>query len=113
VLSGELLKEPITIEARVTNTGRLAGDEVVQAYVTDLDAPGATPIRSLKAFCRVALEPGETKPVVLTIPPQWLVRVSEEGREEIAPGRYRISLGGGQPTGDNADKCLIGNIERK
>lgn len=56
----------VTVE--VTNTGRQAGDEVVQLYISVLDSEVERAPRELKAFARVHLEPGETKTVRLTVP---------------------------------------------
>ena len=53
----------VTLRASVTNTGRRAGTEVVQVYVGDTEASVARPLRELKGFVKVQLEPGETQQV--------------------------------------------------
>jgi beta-glucosidase len=59
--------EELTVTLEVTNTGDRAGQEVVQLYVRDQDASVPRPDKELKAFAKVALQPGETKPVRLTL----------------------------------------------
>jgi beta-glucosidase len=66
----------------VENTGKLAGEEVVQVYVKP-GQPGQGPIRSLAAFERVPLKPGEKKIVQLTLDPRQFAR---PGTVEIAAG---------------------------
>lgn len=57
----------LTISMDVTNTGRMAGQEVVQLYVRDCAARVARPEKELKGFVKVALAPGETRTVILTL----------------------------------------------
>jgi beta-glucosidase len=57
----------LTVTVDVTNTGDRAGDEVVQLYVKHLDSMVARPIKELKGFRRVTLEPGETRAVSMTV----------------------------------------------
>jgi beta-glucosidase len=88
--------EPVTVEGEVTNTGKVAGDEVVELY---LKQPSAyeTPIRELAGFERIHLSPGQSRHVTLTIAPRSLGQVGERGNRSILPGDYTVSLGGGQP----------------
>jgi beta-glucosidase len=60
VEGGDLAAE---VAVTVTNTGRVAGAEVVQVYVRDLQASAARPVRELKGFAKVTLEPGESQQV--------------------------------------------------
>ena len=73
-------KEPFRVAVEVENTGKLAGDEVVELYVK------AAKGRSLEGFRRVPLQPGERKTVEFTLAPG-----------KLAPGRVEISVGGKQP----------------
>jgi beta-glucosidase len=59
--------ERLTVSVDVTNTGRRAGQEIVQLYVRDVAARVARPEKELKGFAKVDLAPGETKTVALTI----------------------------------------------
>jgi beta-glucosidase len=69
-LSSASLDEKGTLRASVdvTNTGSLEGDEVVQLYVSCPGVAVDRPVKELKAFARVTLEPVETKTVSLTVP---------------------------------------------
>jgi beta-glucosidase len=79
------LPDSIQISATVKNTGKLAGDEVVQVYVSN--KPGSkNPLRSLVAFRRIHLMPGESQEVKFTI-----------ANEQTTKEKVEISIGGGQP----------------
>ena len=58
----------VTVEADVTNTGKIAGVETVQAYTRQMVGVESRPIRELRAWRKVPLAPGETQHVVLKIP---------------------------------------------
>lgn len=75
------------VSVEVRNSGKLAGEEVVQLYVRRLGASGETPIRSLEGFERVSLARGEKKTVEFTLSPRQLGE----------PGDFEISVGGKQP----------------
>jgi len=92
--------EEFSAVAEVRNTGTREGDEVAELYVTYPSLPGA-PIRALKGFRRVHLAPGATAHVSFTLTPRDLSMVNEQGNRLVAPGDYRLSVGGGQP-GTNA-----------
>jgi len=59
--------QPLTIAVDVTNTGKRAGDEVVQLYVKHLTSALERPQQELKGFQRVSIEPGETRTVTLSL----------------------------------------------
>lgn len=61
------LGQPLQVTLDVTNTGEVAGKEIVQLYVADVESRLPRPSKELKAFAKVALEPGETKQVTLTL----------------------------------------------
>lgn len=96
-LNGSTYKpgETITVKVDVTNTGGRAGQEVVQLYVRDVAAKLARPIKELKAFAKISLQPGERQTVTLTLDesalayydpakPGWVV---EAGEFEVHVGR--------------------------
>ena len=87
---------PLKLAATVSNTGSLAGDEVVQLYLKFPDVPGA-PIRALRGFERIHLMPGGSRKVEFSLSPRDLSMVTEAGDIIVAPGRYQVSIGGGQP----------------
>ena len=86
----------ITVNAVVKNTGKIAGDEVIQLYVSYQDTKGKAPLKALKGFKRIHLKPGESKPVQFTLTPEQLSLVSEDGKTYQPKGKVMISVGGGQ-----------------
>jgi beta-glucosidase len=84
------------ITVRLKNTGKLAGDEVVQVYLSCPQQPDA-PIRALKGFQRVHLEPTEETTLNLTLSSRDLALVGEDGMYRVTPGRCELWVGGGQP----------------
>ncbi len=88
--------QPVVVEATVTNTGSLAGDEVAQLYLEFPTVPGA-PLRALRGFERVHLEPGASQTVHFELKPRDLSMVTEAGEPIVAEGAYTVSVGGGQP----------------
>ena len=88
--------ESVNVEAEVKNTGSVAGDEVVELYLTQPKA-AETPIRVLAAFTRVHLKPGMTTHVGLTIDARSIAQVDSVGSRVILPGKYTVSIGGSQP----------------
>jgi beta-glucosidase len=87
---------PETASVAVRNTGKIAGEEVVQLYVA---APGDSGVEhaSLAGFTRVQLAPGESKRVSVEVDPRWISRVDEKGERHVQAGDYTLWLGGGQP----------------
>ena len=59
--------EGVTVSVDVTNTGQMAGQEIVQFYVHDHDAGLVRPVKELKGFAKVSLQPGETKTVSIVL----------------------------------------------
>jgi beta-glucosidase len=87
---------PVVVEATVTNTGKRAGDEVAQLYLSFPDVPGR-PLRALRGFQRVHLEPGASQKLHFELQPRDLSMVTEAGEPIVAEGTYAISVGGNQP----------------
>ena len=85
-----------TVTVDVKNTGSVAGDEVVELYLTQPKG-FETPLRKLAGFKRVHLGPGESQTVRLTVGPRPLGQVNEKGDRVILPGEYTVSVGGAQP----------------
>jgi beta-glucosidase len=102
--AGDSLDASVT----VTNTGKVAGDEVVQLYLKLPDVAGA-PIRALRGFQRVHLEPSASQKVEFHLSPRDLSMVTDLGDIIVAEGKYTLSVGGGQP-GTGAPS-VSGNFE--
>ena len=84
----------VTVYADIKNTGDRAGREVVQLYVADRTGTAGRPEKELKGFAKVALEPGETKTVELSVDARSLSWYSEAlGGWYAAPGRYELLVG--------------------
>jgi beta-glucosidase len=89
--------EKVSIKVTVTNTGKLAGDEVVELYLTDEKASTPRPVRQLEGFSRVALKPGESKVVEFNLEPRQFSIINAKENRVIEPGYFSISVGGKQP----------------
>ena len=100
--------QSLTADVTVTNTGKTAGDEVAQLYLTFPSVPGA-PRRALRGFQRVHLTPGQSQTLHFDLKPRDLSMVSEAGEPMVAAGMYTVSLGGGQP--DTGAPHVAENIE--
>ena len=95
------------ITAKVSNRGPMAGDEVVQLYLTH---PGVSvaPIRALEGFQRIHLERGETKTVMFRLHDRNLGVVDENGKHRIVAGPVQVRVGGGQPEAKNGFQTPAG-----
>ena len=86
--------EKITFTIDITNTGSLAGAETVQLYISDKKCSVERPLKELKAFQKVMLQPGETKTVSLTIDQQALSFYNETLSQWTAePGTFEALVG--------------------
>jgi len=82
----------IKVSFTVTNTGKTAGDETAQVYVSQPNASVVRPVKELKAFSKVSLNPGETKTVELDINVQDLAFYNEKNSQwTVEPGTFIIS----------------------
>ena len=88
--------DPLAAEVTVTNTGKLEGDAVTQLYLSFPNVPGA-PLRALRGFQRVHLQPGKSQKLRFELRDRDLSMVSEAGSPIIAEGKYSVSIGDGQP----------------
>jgi beta-glucosidase len=88
--------QAVTISVNVKNTGSVAGDEVVQLYLTHPGVNGA-PLRSLAGFARVHLDREEKRAVKFVLRDRDLSIVDESGKHRIVPGKVEAWIGGGQP----------------
>ncbi len=81
------------VHCKVTNTGKMDGDEVVQLYIRDVLASVARPVMELKGFQRIHLAAGETKEVSFTITPTMLSMLNAQMQTVVEPGDFRIMIG--------------------
>jgi beta-glucosidase len=83
----------LTVTAEVQNIGKRAGDEVVQLYIRDLSASVTRPVKELKGFQRITLQPGETKRVEFTLGPEQLGFYDHTMRFVVEPGEFEVIVG--------------------
>jgi beta-glucosidase len=88
--------DSLGVDVDVKNTGKVAGDEVAQLYLTFPGTPGM-PSKALRGVQRLNLQPGETRILHFDLTPRDLSSVTEQGDVKVQPGAYTLSVGGGQP----------------
>jgi len=83
----------VTASVTVTNTGTRAGDEIVQLYIHDVYATSTRPVKELKGFRKVHLEPGTSAQVVFTITKEDLSYYNHDLQWVCEPGEFEIMIG--------------------
>ena len=96
-LNIEKSADGVVAEVEVRNTGKYAGDEVVQAYVTAPDSTKDRRIHHLAGFSRVSLAPGESKKARIALPKSRFEVYGDDGRPFLPDGESKVFVGGGQP----------------
>lgn len=92
--SSGVIRDKITIRIPITNTGSVAGAEVVQLYIQDVESSVDRPAKELKGFEKVFLQPGETKTVSFTIGKDALSFFDAERHEWVAEaGEFKALIG--------------------
>ena len=99
-LNASKIKKDMNLEAQVdvSNTGNYDIDEVVQLYICPKDTTGGLPIKSLKAFQRISLKKGETKPISFNVTAEMLKVVNTEGAKVWRKGEYQVVVGNCSPS---------------
>ena len=95
ILSSESVAagQGVTVRVPVTNSGDMAGDEVVQVYLRDVLSSVTRPVKELVGFQRVTLAPGETKNVDIVIEPRSFMLWNRDMERVIEPGEFTIMVG--------------------
>ena len=94
-LSSPVLKDAMNITVDITNTGDRAGDEVAQLYITHENSKLARPIKELKGFSRITLQPKETKTVTFRLTPKDLAYWNvAHHRFETEKDQVKVMVGG-------------------
>jgi beta-glucosidase len=91
-------KENVSVAVTLTNTGKMASDEVAELYVTHESGGEDLPLFALKGFQRVSLAPGASTRLHFTLTPEQLALVDAAGKSFVPAGKIRISVGGSLPT---------------
>ena len=85
--------EALEISTEITNVGTVAGDEVVQLYISDCFASRTRPAQELAGFCRVHMKAGETKLIRFTLMPDQLAFLDQDMRWKIEKGVFSVRIG--------------------
>lgn len=89
----------VIVTVELTNTGDRAGEEVAQLYVTDVYSSVTTSIKSLKAFERVSLNPGQSTTITFQLKPEDLALWNREMKRVVEAGQFRVQVGGNSVEG--------------
>jgi beta-glucosidase len=94
-LSSNILKtgQEITAYVTITNTGKVAGEEVVQLYTRDMVGSSTRPVKELKGFRKLSLQPGESKVVTFKLTEQDLKFYNSELKFVAEPGDFKVFVG--------------------
>jgi beta-glucosidase len=93
VHAGQTLRASVTVR----NTGDREGEEVAQAYLTDLEASVDVPLHRLVQFARVRIASGAERRVEFAITPEMMSLIDQDGHPQLEPGRFRLTIGGAAP----------------
>ena len=83
----------VTVRVEITNTGRKAGDEVVQLYIRDDISSYTTPAKQLRAFERIHLEAGESRIVAFTLDKKSMMLYMQNNEWAVEPGSFSLMVG--------------------
>lgn len=87
------VKDKLTVTCDVTNTGKLAGEEVVQLYIHDLVGSVTRPVKELKGFQKIMLQPGESRQVAFTLTADELSFYRKDMSYGTEPGEFKVFIG--------------------
>ena len=84
----------LSVSVTVTNSGRRAGKEVVQLYVSDLVASLSPPGKRLKRFAKIYLEPGQSRTLTFKLRPDDLSFIGADNKPVVEPGEFEVMIAG-------------------
>lgn len=99
--------ESCDVSLEITNTGEMAGDEVIQVYLHDMVGSTTRPNRALKAFKRVSLEPGQKKSITLTLDADAFEMIDIDYNRVIEPGEFKVLVGTSSRMEDLVERTLV------
>jgi beta-glucosidase len=94
------VNEATSVSIDVKNTGQRSGDEVVQMYIRDIVSSVTRPIKELRGFKKIHLNPGETKTVTIPILPEHLAFTDINKEYNVEPGDFMIMVGSSSQDSD-------------
>lgn len=83
----------VRISMKIENCGRRAGEEVVQLYIKDQIASRSRPVKELKGFAKLSLEPGQSKKVIFTLSTEQLAFYDRDMNLILEPGKFNVMVG--------------------
>jgi len=86
--------EIIEVAVQIKNSGSVRGTEVVQLYVSDIISSVVTPLKTLKAFSRITLDPGETGTIKFKLDSEAFYLYNRSMQRIVEPGDFQIQVGG-------------------
>lgn len=95
----------VTVTCTLTNTGKVAGDEVAQLYLEDEVSSISIPRQQLKGFQRVNLKPGESRVLTFNLGKDELAIINSERHAVVEPGRFNVRIGGTSDLRKCTEKC--------
>ncbi|MEI9918189.1 MAG: glycoside hydrolase family 3 N-terminal domain-containing protein [Bacteroidota bacterium] len=90
---GEISINNNTFSIRITNNGKVAGTETAQLYIRDLVGSVTRPVKELKGFQKLTLEPGQFKDIVFTLSPEDLSFYRKDMTFGPEPGKFKVFIG--------------------
>ena len=99
-------KPGITVTANVTNSGKVAGEEVVQLYINERGTSVSRPVRELKGFQKVTLQPGESKKVQFTLGHDELAFWNIDMKDVVEPAAVKVWVAGNSVDGTPVDLTI-------
>lgn len=87
------MTDNIQISVDVKNSGQCPGEEVVQLYVNDVLSTVTTPVRDLRAFKKIRLDPGQSQTVSFTLTPEHLMLLDRNLQWNVEPGGFIVMIG--------------------
>ena len=97
----------LEVSCTVTNTGSRAGQEVAQLYIRDLVGSLIRPVRELRGFEKIALNPGESKKVTFTLGPDELAYYINETTRTVEPGEFQLWIAPDSSSGTPASFTVV------
>ena len=83
----------LEVSVNVQNTGKVAGQEVVQLYIRDLVGSVSRPVKELKGFRKISLKPGESQKVTFTLTSDDLAFYGADLKKKAEPGDFKVFVG--------------------
>lgn len=101
------MTDTLKIQAKITNVGKRSGEEIVQLYIQDLVGSVTRPVKELKGFQRIFLQPGESKEVYFSLTAKDLAFWNKDMQFRAEPGQFHVWVGPNSVQGLQEEFILI------